>query len=143
MDRGVPLARGDDAGGLRTLTLSGERPSVRLRVLLGTEQYAEAHNEGVLLEAPETLLEAPYPNPFNPETVIGYHLHEPGPVVLEIYDALGRRVRRLVTREQAAGRHEVVWDARDDAGRELASGIYFCRMQAGSYVATRTVTLVR
>jgi uncharacterized repeat protein (TIGR01451 family) len=144
LDRGVPLLTNAPAGHETvTLTLSGERPLARLRVLIGTEQFAEARNDGIALEATETLLEPAYPNPFNPETVIGYRLREPADVVLEIYDALGRRVRQLVAGEQAAGRHEVVWDARDDRGRTVASGIYFCRMQAGDYVATRTLTLVR
>lgn len=144
LDRGVPLlASAPVEGGTVTVTLSGERPVARLRVLLGTEYYAEAHDDGISLEATETLLEPPYPNPFNPETVIGYRLREPAEVVLEIYDALGRRVRQLVSTEQPAGRHEVIWDARDDRGRAVASGVYFCRMQAGEYVATRTLSLVR
>jgi choice-of-anchor B domain-containing protein len=83
------------------------------------------------------------PNPFNPSTRIAFTLAHRDRVTLAIYDVTGRRVRRLVAGTLAAGRHEAIWDGRDDAGRALASGVYFCRMAAGTRVETRRMVLVK
>ncbi len=64
-------------------------------------------------------------------------------VVLEVYDGLGRRLRTLVDAEQTTGRHESVWDGRNDEGRAVASGMYFYRLRTGSFSATRAMTLLR
>jgi hypothetical protein len=72
-----------------------------------------------------------YPNPFNPATTIKYALPEAGFVKLEIYNVVGQVVRTLVAGQQNAGRYVVQWDASDDSGRSLSSGIYFYRLQAG------------
>ena len=71
------------------------------------------------------------PNPFNPSTVIRYALPEESFVRLKVYDVLGRRVRDLVEGKQPAGWHRVVWDGRDEFGRELGSGVYLCMLCAG------------
>ena len=77
-------------------------------------------------------LENNYPNPFNPETTIRYQLPEAGEVTLEVYNMLGQVVRTLVEREfQSAGRYLYKWDAADDNGRSLSSGVYFYRITAG------------
>lgn len=81
---------------------------------------------------------AAYPNPFNPVTTIEYALPEAGPVHLVIYDVLGREVAVLVDGVQAAGRHRVQFEASD-----LPSGVYLYRLEAGRYVETSTMTLLR
>jgi hypothetical protein len=73
-----------------------------------------------------------YPNPFNPETTIKYQLPEAADVKLEIYNVVGQVVRTLVAEHQTAGRYVVQWDASNDNGQSLSSGIYFYRVQAGS-----------
>ena len=79
-----------------------------------------------------------YPNPFNPSTTILYTLPTGGHSVLNVYNTLGQLVVTLVDDHQTAGQHTVVLD-----GSGLASGVYFCRLTAGSFIATRKVMLVR
>lgn len=83
------------------------------------------------------------PNPFNPETVIPFHLPRSGWSELTIYDILGRKRRTLAAETMAAGEHQAVWDGRDDRGRALASGIYFCRLAGEGAVATQRLILIR
>ena len=83
------------------------------------------------------------PNPFNPTTQISMTLAEAGPVDLEIFDALGRRVRVLATGDQGAGRHEFQWDGRDTNGNTLPSGLYLYRASAGARVEQRKMLLLK
>ncbi len=86
-------------------------------------------------------LEQNYPNPFNPSTQIGYRVQGTGCgvwVTLKVYDILGREVATLVNERKNAGSYEVKFD-----GSELSSGVYFYRLQAGSFVRTRTLLLLR
>jgi hypothetical protein len=69
-----------------------------------------------------------YPNPFNSGTTFRFHLEREGSVRLEIFDLAGRRVRHSTESETAKGEIRVAWDARDQAGRKLPSGTYFCRV---------------
>jgi len=84
-----------------------------------------------------------YPNPFNPETQIAYSLPEAGRVRLIVYNLLGQTVRTLVDEPQAAGRHSVRWDGRDEAGRRLASGVYLYRLKAKEFSAVRRMVMVK
>jgi len=72
-----------------------------------------------------------YPNPFNPTTAISYQLSgvRPHHTTLRIYNILGQVVRTLVEGEQAPGYYSVHWDGRDGLGKEVSSGIYFCRLE--------------
>jgi hypothetical protein len=72
-----------------------------------------------------------YPNPFNPATTIKYALPEAAFVTLEVYNVVGQVVSTLVADQQNAGRYVVQWDATNDNGHSLSSGIYFYRLQAG------------
>ncbi len=79
-----------------------------------------------------------YPNPFNPSTMIRYGLPHKSAVQLTVYNALGQQVATLVQAEQEAGYYELKFGA-----TELSSGVYFYRMQAGGYVATKKLLLIR
>ncbi len=93
--------------------------------------------------ARETALEPNRPNPFNPTTAIRYTLESAGPARILVFDAAGVRVRTLVDGHHSRGPHEVVFDGRDDAGRSLASGVYFYRLEAGGVVQTRKMVLLK
>jgi len=69
-----------------------------------------------------------FPNPFNPKTVLSYHLSAASDVRLAVYDVSGRRIAVLDAGPRDAGDHEVVWFGRDDAGHAVATGVYFVRL---------------
>ena len=75
-------------------------------------------------------LAANYPNPFNPATTIAWELPQAARVSLIIYNALGQKVRKLVSTVQAPGRHQQLWDGRDDGGNSVSSGVYIYRLAA-------------
>jgi hypothetical protein len=79
-----------------------------------------------------------HPNPFNPSTVIAYDVPKQSRVLLKIYDLLGKEVASLVDQLQVAGRHFVVFEA-----TRLPSGVYFCRLEANGFVATRRMLFLR
>lgn len=91
-----------------------------------------------------TALRQSFPNPFNPSTTIGYYLAEPREVTLRIYDVSGRLVRTLRDGvHEEVGSHSVVWRGRDDEDRPLPSGVYFCRLEAGSESGMRRMVLLK
>ncbi len=83
------------------------------------------------------------PNPFNPSTTIEYQLPETGHVELTIYNALGRRIVTLVDGPQTAGYKSVRWNGTDRSGAQAASGVYFYRLRAGSFVESKKMILLR
>ena len=83
-----------------------------------------------------------YPNPFNPETRIRFGLPKAAHVLIEIYNALGQKVRILVDDNYQAGYYERIWDARNDRGEKVPSGIYLLKMRAGDFVKTRKMLVV-
>ncbi len=88
-------------------------------------------------------LEQNYPNPFNPMTTIRYQIAKESTASLTIYTILGRKVRTLVQGNQPAGRYQVIWDGRNDAGRQVSSGMYVYTLRAGSFIQTRKMMLMR
>lgn len=90
-----------------------------------------------------TALKGNYPNPFNPETSIRFSLKDAGRVKIAVYNLKGQMVRKLIDRELDSGFHSVVWDGRDESGKNVASGIYFYRMESDSYTANRKMMLMK
>lgn len=84
-----------------------------------------------------------YPNPFNPGTVIGFELDRNANVRLEIFNLLGQKVRTLHDGTAVSGSTTVAWDATDDRGEAVASGMYFYRLTAGDQVQVKKMMLTR
>jgi CSLREA domain-containing protein len=84
-----------------------------------------------------------YPNPFNPTTSIRYGLPETSDVSLIIYDLTGREVRRFSETAQGAGWFNLIWDGSNNNGEPVSTGVYFCRLQAGSYSQTIKMVYLR
>ena len=96
----------------------------------------------------QTSLLPNYPNPFNPETWIPYQLAQPADVVVSIYTAGGKLVRRLDLGYQSIGLYEsrtraAYWDGRNEVGEPVASGIYFYTLTAGNFAATRKMLILK
>jgi hypothetical protein len=121
-----------------------DRAGTRLRLVVGTEAYAQAET-GFDSASPADFQLAPsYPNPFSSMSTVTYALPRAEHVVLEVFDLMGRRVATLVDEEVDAGFHSVVWDGRGNGGQtDLASGVYVYRLRAGSFVASQRAVLVR
>ena len=86
---------------------------------------------------------AVFPNPFNPTTTVSFDLSSAAMARVDVYDTSGRRVRGLLNTHLEAGRHRVIWDGRDAAGRQLASGVYLLQLRSPLQSQTRKVTLLR
>lgn len=83
------------------------------------------------------------PNPFNPITTVAYTMVSGGHVKVQIFDARGRLVRTLVDETVVAGDHAVIWNGRDDSGRNMASGVYYCRVHSRDGRAQSKMLLVK
>jgi len=88
-------------------------------------------------------LDQNYPNPFNPITTLRYDLPENSLVSITIYDIMGREVRTLVNQTQDAGFKSVIWNATNDYGKPVSAGVYLYQIQAGDFVQTNKMVLLK
>jgi hypothetical protein len=84
-----------------------------------------------------------FPNPFNPSTTIAFSIAEETDVELSIYDVRGALIRTLVNEHRKTNNYKEIWDGRDNKGQSTASGVYFYRLTAGAYTATKKMVLLR
>ena len=120
-----------------------QSPIIRL-----VTDYLQAYLTATPSTVLATKLLANFPNPFNPETWIPYHLAHDADVTFTIYDAKGAVVRELNLGHQPAGLYTdqakaAYWDGRSETGELVSSGVYFYRFQAGDYVAFRRKAIVK
>lgn len=93
---------------------------------------------------PSNFLGRCFPNPFNAGTTIEFSIAERAHVKLQIFNIAGQRVRTLVDGERSPGSYNgVTWDGRDNTGRPVASGVYFCRLTAADFTQTRKMILLK
>jgi hypothetical protein len=88
-----------------------------------------------------------YPNPFNPSTTIRYavpiSVGDEVPVIIEIFNIAGQRIRTLVNEAQPPGEFSVTWDGRDDDGVQSGSGVFIYRIRAGNFVASHKMVFLK
>ena len=126
-----------------SIEITKEFPIRKLKFIIGTDEFAQQHNEEIPLVPIKYKLKQNYPNPFNSGTIIQYQLGKRTLVELTIFDVLGRRVRGLIDEKQTTGFHTIHWDGLNESGIKVASGIYFYRLKAGDFADTKKVLLVR
>ncbi|MBW7887485.1 MAG: T9SS type A sorting domain-containing protein [Bacteroidetes bacterium] len=128
--------------------MSGNETYRNFRIIVGRKEFAEKNSSGIPLTPQTFSLQQNYPNPFNPSTTIRYTLGHSGYVTVGIYNLLGQKIRTLVSSNQSIGTYETVWDAKNDAGLPVASGLYFYRIHSAfneetQFVETKKMLLMR
>ncbi len=84
-----------------------------------------------------------YPNPSTANTTISYAIKEAKYLSIKIYDSQGRFIRTLSAKKQSPGRYQMLWNGTDKNGKEVKSGLYFIRLQAGRQFITRSVEIMK
>ena len=103
---------------------------------VGVDNRSETFPQGFVLEQN-------FPNPFNPSTTLRYELPEDGLVNVTIYDMMGRHISTLVSSQQAAGYKSIQWNATNDFGKPVSAGVYLYQIQAGEFVQTKKMVLLK
>ena len=135
----VRFADGNPAPGIRVLFFD---PSDLRRAFTATTNSLGHFSLAASTTHSSSALGANYPNPFNPSTAIPYALARPALVHLEIFNALGQRVRLLRDEFHAAGSYTAHWDGRNQRGLGVAAGVYFYRLATDGHIATGRMVLV-
>ncbi len=149
LNRGEPCVSGSGVLAEIDLTVpTNESPKLRLRYELrdNFNTILAAHEVGdVEVQAiPERFsLGEPYPNPFNAVTTFTLNLNEAGLAHLRIFNVLGQEVATVVNRDLPAGVHHLLWDARDNHGMSLTTGVYFARLESAGRTDIRKIVLLR
>jgi len=103
---------------------------------VGVDNKSETFPQGFVLEQN-------FPNPFNPSTTIDYELPENGLVNIKIYDITGRQINTLVSSHQYSGYKSIQWNATNNHGERVSAGIYLYIIQAGEFVQTKKMVLLK
>jgi uncharacterized protein (TIGR02145 family) len=124
--------------------VNGKAAAFSVRCIKGDGSTAVSDKPDQNLLPSEFSISQNFPNPFNPSTAISYQLLAFSCVTLKIYDLLGREVTTLVNEYQQPGKYEVKFDTRHfERSREISSGVYFYRMQAGGSILTKKMILMK
>jgi flagellar hook assembly protein FlgD len=109
-------------------------------VALGSTSAVAASETAVI---PRAITIKNYPNPFNPSTRITFSLPKSGKATLAIYSATGQLIRTLISDTLTSGTHNLIWDATNDDGVRVASGVYLCRLEFGGLVSQVKLVLMK
>ena len=140
------MAPGDSVKIALALAIGSNSTDLFENALRVREQYnlaTDIGDEGEGNLPGEFALHQNYPNPFNPTTTISFDLDKKQEIELVIYNLLGQKVKTLYSGSLSAGTHRIEWDASDESGQKVASGIYFYRLVTGAQVASRKMTLLK
>lgn len=133
-------ATGATTVGIGNITISGSNIVADLTVGI----VAGIDDDNVSRLTPSSIeLQQNYPNPFNPTTTIRFSTTVAGQARLELFNVLGRKVATIFDGQLSAGENSVEWDAKDDRGEDLASGIYFYRLTTANGNAAKKMALLR
>jgi len=107
-------------------------------------EYIDPAKADAEVQLPDNFeLKQNHPNPFNPDTRIDFTLPETQNVKLEVYNVNGQKIRTLIDAVLTAGEHSIEWNATDDSGERIASGVYLYRLTAGIYTTSKKMTLLK
>jgi photosystem II stability/assembly factor-like uncharacterized protein len=124
--------------------VAGTNQSKRLKLVVGRRDFVAEQLGKVNVIPAAYELSQNFPNPFNPATTIRFGLPKAERVTLKVYTLLGEEVLTLINDDlKAAGYHIAIWDGRNQNGRQVATGLYFYRLRAGSFVMTKKMALVQ
>jgi hypothetical protein len=131
---------------LETISFSGEREKSHIIKVI-VDASGKVKVTGLMQPTRPALLQN-FPNPFNPETWIPFHLAKDADVTIRIFDIRGQELRTIHLGQRSAGYYDtkgkaVLWDGRDSYGQEVSSGIYFYNLTAGKFHATRKLTIIK
>ncbi|MBN2011655.1 VCBS repeat-containing protein [candidate division KSB1 bacterium] len=113
------------------------------KLVIGTPAYIDETDDDLPMLPTRSELSQNYPNPFNMQTRISYQIAKTGLVKLTIYNIRGQRIKTLLNEVQQPGYYHAVWDGLDINNQNAGSGIYLCTIEAGDYVMTRKMILVK
>ena len=140
-------SRGNENARINLWLFNGQPPTDNAEVEIIITKFEYGTSTSVDGQDPALInqysLSQNYPNPFNPSTTIAYDLPNDANVQLIIYNTLGEPIRTLVNSFQAAGRHRLSWDGKDDSQKPLASGVYLYRLQTEDFAETKRLLLMR
>jgi len=122
---------------------AGEASTGTQYVLLANGRYYRTATQKSIAMPAAYGLAQNRPNPFNPETSIEFDLPSPSSVTLRVYSVAGLLIRTIIDKEMPAGYHMAHWNARDDRGTPLPSGVYFYELRAGAFEEKRRMVLLR
>lgn len=108
----------------------------------GANEYYDAVTVSLSASSQPELMQN-NPNPFNPSTAIKFYIPENNIVSIKIYDMLGREITTLVNKSTDAGYHIIYWNGKDDAGKEVSSGVYLYKLTAGNFSETKKMNLLK
>ncbi len=121
---------------------SADIPFLRVEAPLMAKPAVRAQDTETVLPTVFSLMQN-YPNPFNPETVIRFSVSRRSAVEVTVYSILGQPVSKLVRGVYPAGYHSVIWNGRDDNGRDVPSGVYVYVMEVAGKTFIKKMTLIR
>ena len=115
-----------------------------VKFIVGESDYVDKMSNEILNNIPTTFfLSQNYPNPFNPITKLDYNLPLRSKVNISVYNVLGQEIKTLLNEVKEYGYHSVIWNGKDNSGKDMASGVYFARITSQSFIKTRKMLLVK